>query len=223
MERFPSSRTAPLALLASGLSLLPWSGHLLGADAAPGNQELLQRIEQLEREVKALRQAAGSTPATAPNALPQVKIDPAYNPNRLDDLEQKIRVVERKSEIAAETAAESTRNAPVVTAGPNGFQIRSSDTNFVLRLRGYVQADARFFPDDHAAGTANDTFLMRRVRPILEGTVYDRYDFRLMLDFASGITSSAANNGFVQDAYVNARIRPEFQLQAGKFKEPVGL
>jgi phosphate-selective porin OprO/OprP len=44
-----------------------------------------------------------------------------------------------------------------------------------------------------------------------------------MMDFASGVSSVAANNGFLQDAYVNARFLPEVQLQLGKFKEPVGL
>jgi phosphate-selective porin OprO/OprP len=53
--------------------------------------------------------------------------------------------------------------------------------------------------------------------------VYDKFDYRVMFDFGSGASSSAANNGFVQDAYVNARLWPEFQIQAGKFKEPVGL
>ncbi len=44
-----------------------------------------------------------------------------------------------------------------------------------------------------------------------------------MLDFASGVSSSTLNNGNLVDAYVNYRILPELQLQAGKFKEPVGL
>jgi len=107
----------------------------------------------------------------------------------------------------------------VLTASP----VRSADSNFVFKVRGYVQADLRFYADDYPGGTANDTFLIRRARPIFEGTVYDKYDFRVMLDFASGINSSAANNGFLQDAYLNARFLPEFQVQVGKFKEPVGL
>jgi len=77
--------------------------------------------------------------------------------------------------------------------------------------------------DDHSAGTANDTFLLRRVCPIFEGTVFEKYDFRLMLDFGSGVTASAANNAYVQDAYITARFLPQFQVQAGKFKEPLDL
>ena len=86
-----------------------------------------------------------------------------------------------------------------------------------------MQADSRWFIDDAASGKANDTFLLRRVRPIFEGTVFGKYDFRVMLDFGSGVTPSTNNNAYVQDAYFNARWLPEFQLQGGKFKEPVGL
>jgi phosphate-selective porin OprO/OprP len=142
---------------------------------------------------------------------------------QVQELDQKLRVLERKLELDKEASADKAKTATAVSASANGFTIRSADTNFVLKVRGYVQADARFFPNDNSAGTANDTFLLRRVRPILEGTLFEKYDFRVMLDFGSGASASAANNGFVQDAYVNARLWPEFQIQAGKFKEPVGL
>lgn len=141
--------------------------------------------------------------------------------SQVQELDQKLRVVERRLELERDTSSEKSKTAPSISAGAGGFSLRSADTNFVLKLRGYVQADSRWFIDDHLDG--NDTFLLRRVRPIFEGTVFDKYDFRVMLDFGSGASSSAANNGFVQDAYLNARFLPEFQLQFGKFKEPVGL
>jgi phosphate-selective porin OprO/OprP len=141
--------------------------------------------------------------------------------SQVQELDQKLRVVERRLELEREASAEKSRSTPVISAGAGGFSFRSADTNFVLKLRGYVQADSRWFIDDGI--DANDTFLLRRVRPIFEGTVFDKYDFRVMLDFGSGANSSAANNGFLQDAYLNARFLPEFQLQFGKFKEPVGL
>ncbi len=141
----------------------------------------------------------------------------------IEELDQKVRILERKTELDKEAATEKARTATSVSAGAGGFSIRSADTNFVLKLRGYIQADARFYADDHSAGTANDTFLMRRVRPILEGTVFEKYDFRLMLDFGSGVTASAANDSYVQDAYITARFLPQFQVVAGKLKEPVDL
>ncbi len=143
---------------------------------------------------------------------------------RIEELEQQVKVLGRKGEIAEEAAAEKAKTAVSVSAGASGFQIRSADTNFVLKIRGYLQADSRWFIDDEgASATSNDTFLLRRVRPIFEGTVFEKFDYRLMLDFGSGVTANNANNAYLQDAYVNARFWPHFQVQAGKFKEPVGL
>ena len=143
---------------------------------------------------------------------------------RIEELEQQVKVLGRKDEIADEAAAEKAKTAVSVSAGASGFQIRSADTNFVLKIRGYLQADSRWFiSDDGASSTSNDTFLLRRVRPIFEGTVFEKFDYRLMLDFGSGVTANNANNAYVQDAYANARLWPQFQVQAGKFKEPVGL
>lgn len=142
---------------------------------------------------------------------------------RVEELEQKVKIQDRKRELGDDAAAEKAKTAASVSIGAGGLQVRSADTNFVLKLRGYVQADARFYPDDVATGTRNDTFLLRRVRPIIEGTVAERFDYRLMLDFPSGSPTSAGNNGLVQDAYLNTRIYPWLQVQVGKFKEPVGL
>jgi phosphate-selective porin OprO/OprP len=142
---------------------------------------------------------------------------------QIDSLEQKVKVLERKRELDQDASVEKAKTATSVSIGASGFQVRSADTNFILRLRGYVQADARFYPNDYVPGGATDTFLLRRVRPIFEGTLFEKYDYRVMLDFGSGASSSAANNAYVFDAYLNARFLPEFQVQVGKFKEPVGL
>jgi len=140
---------------------------------------------------------------------------------QIQELDQKVRILERKNELNAESAETKSKDSPRLTAGTSGFSFSSADTNFVLKVRGYVQADGRFYVNDHIP--ANDTFLMRRVRPIFEGTVFKYYDYRIMLDFASGINSSAANNGFLQDGYLNIHYWPQFQIQVGKFKPPVGL
>src|SRR5215218_10121264 len=57
---------------------------------------------------------------------------------------------------------------------------------------------------------------MRRVRPILEGTVYKNIGFRLMPDFGLG-------NTVLQDAYIDFKYWPQAQLRLGKFREPVSL
>jgi phosphate-selective porin OprO and OprP len=122
--------------------------------------------------------------------------------------------------VAAPAAAqESTEPAkpqpPAIAAGKDGFTLKSADGAFQLKLRGYVQADGRFWLGDDERPAA-DTFLLRRIRPILEGTLYEIFDFRIMPDFGEGQTR-------LFDGYVEARFTPAAKLRAGKFKPPVGL
>lgn len=144
--------------------------------------------------------------------------------HRLEELEQQVKVLQRNRELDTEASEAKAKETPRITAGSNGFSISSADTNFVLKIRGYLQADSRWYAGDNLA--VNDTFLLRRVRPIVEGTVFEKFDYKLMLDFGANTSSTSnntANNGMLQDAYFNARLLPEFQIQAGKMKEPVGL
>jgi len=154
------------------------------------------------------------------NAAPASAID-----QRLDQLEQEIRTLKQQREVdqeqaqqQADLAAQKAKQTPIVTAGPDGFALKSADGNFVLRIGGYAQADGRFFFDDKTH-TETDTFLMRRVRPTLEGTVYQDFDFRIMPDFGNG--ASSAN--ILQDAYVEWHHWSWLKVRAGKFKVPVGI
>ena len=103
-------------------------------------------------------------------------------------------------------------------AGASGFGLQSPNSNFVLRLRGYAQADGRFYLHDEAKN-GTDTFLMRRVRPVFEGTFYHDFDFRLMPDFGNG----AASSTLLQDAYLEWHSLPWLKVRVGKYKPPVGL
>ena len=108
----------------------------------------------------------------------------------------------------AEDEQEEARVA--VTAGKDGFSIRTADGTAVLRLRGYAQADGRFVD-----GGPTDTFLVRRARPIFEGTV-GPVDFRIMPDFGGGTT-------VLQDGWLDLRVAKPLRVRAGKFKSPFGL
>src|SRR5688572_9433146 len=185
-----------VALAAVIAAVLPFTAAR--AVEAPTIEQLLKRIEELDQKVKVLEGQRG--------------LDP--------ELEQKVRILERRNELKEEEAAERAKSTPAITMGSGGLAVSSADSNFVMRVRGGLQTDGRFFVSD---SEANDTFLLRRVRPILEGTVFGKFDYRLMADFASGVTQTTANNGSILDAYLNARLLPGFQIQAGKFKEPVGL
>ncbi len=99
--------------------------------------------------------------------------------------------------------------------GEKGIYIESADGAFNLRLRSLVQADARFYPDDGGV-EGNDTFLIRRARIELTGALFEKFDFRIMPDFA-GTTPT------LLDGWLDWKINPHFQVLAGKVKLPVGL
>lgn len=106
-------------------------------------------------------------------------------------------------------------SAGSVKAGPTGFSFESADGSNVIRFRGNLAVDGRWFMDK-STPESNDTFLFRKVRPYIEGTIDDDYDFRFMPDFGGGKT-------IIVDAFLTARILPWLAVQAGKFKGPVGL
>jgi phosphate-selective porin OprO/OprP len=117
---------------------------------------------------------------------------------------------------AQQAASEPPSASPVsASAGPEGFTLASADKQFQLKLRGYLQADGRLFTSDKAPPTVN-TFLIRRARPSLEGTLFGLVDFRLMPDFAG-------STAVLFDAYLDLHPLRELRLRAGKFKPPVGL
>ena len=155
------------------------------------------------------------------NAAPASTMD-----QRIDALEREIQDLKRQRELdqeAAQQAAEKAKSAPIITAGqnglgPDGFKLQSADSNYVLRVGGYAQADGRFYLNDRA-NNGTDTFLLRRVRPILEGTLSRDFDFRIMTDFGNG----APQTSLLQDAYVEWHHWQWLKLRVGKYKPPTGL
>src|SRR5262249_45373367 len=67
------------------------------------------------------------------------------------------------------STATAQPTSPVTTSGE--FVLRSADGAFKLVFRGYIQADTRLYIDT-APVPATSTFLLRRARPILEGTLF---------------------------------------------------
>jgi phosphate-selective porin OprO/OprP len=120
--------------------------------------------------------AAGPTGAVTQQALDQAAL------SRIRELEDRITSLE-KAEAKARVAAAA---APTVTATRDGLNVRSADNAFNFRLRGYVQSDARFFGASGPVAPGSSTFLLRRVRPILEATAYKYFGLRLMPDFGNG-------------------------------------
>ncbi len=131
-------------------------------------------------------------------------------------LDQKLRVLERNQELKDETAVAAAKNAPKLTVGDGKIEVASADGANSLRLRGLVQADARFFFDHSDAATAQDQFLVRRARLIFEGKFADRFNYVVQPEFAGSSVS-------LLDAYASVAVVPEFNVQIGRFKTPVGL
>ncbi|QSQ24806.1 porin [Pyxidicoccus parkwayensis] len=116
---------------------------------------------------------------------------------------------------ASAKPATPTSSEVIIKASSEGFSLSSPDKAFVLKLRGYLQTDLRLFASV-ADRPGSSTFLARRARPLLEGTVYGAFDFRLLLDFAAGAPA-------LWDAYVEYKPSKALRLRAGKAKPAVGL
>lgn len=134
---------------------------------------------------------------------------------RLEELEQKQKILERNLELKDEKLAEKEKEKAVVKISTDGVSIGSADGNNEIRFRGLVQADARFYLDREGVGATN-TLVLRRVRPFIEGKFAKRFEYRIMPDFGEG-------KAVLFDAYINSVVFPAFQIQTGKYKPPVGL
>lgn len=105
--------------------------------------------------------------------------------------------------------------ALIVAGYKNGFFLQSESGDFALKVTGYAQADGRFVAGDDAEAVT-DQFVMRRARPIVQGTVAKYFDFYVNPDFGLGTT-------VLQDAYLDVRFTPKLRFRAGKIKTPFGI
>jgi phosphate-selective porin OprO and OprP len=103
---------------------------------------------------------------------------------------------------------------PVGVRWDNGVSIEATDGENKLQLGGLVQMDGRFDVRDPSS-TLTDTFLLRRLRPILQGRFAKYFEFRIMPDFGQGTT-------VLYDAYFDTKLSDTFRVRAGKDKTPLG-
>ena len=183
----------------------------LAADNTDTNRDadleaLKQQINALSQKVEALEQQRATEQQSATNAAN----------GQIQQLDQKVRILARERELDQEAAAAAAKTQPKLTVGPGGFSASSADSNFVFRLNGVIQVDSRTFFNDSVNKNANDGFLLRRARPIFQGTLYRDFDFKFTPDFGGSSVQ-------IFDAYGNYRYAPWAQLRSGKFKTPEGL
>jgi phosphate-selective porin OprO/OprP len=181
-------------------------------DAATNSTEaaeieaLKQEVRQLDQKVESLENQHQAEPQTTATA----------DKDQIQELDQKVRVLERERELDQQAAADAAKIQPKITLGANGFSFGSADSNFVASLHGLIQTDSRTFFNDGGGTVGKNTFLLRRARPIFTGTVFRDFDFNFTPDFGGSAV-------LIYDAYLNYHYNPALQLEAGKFKSPVGL
>jgi phosphate-selective porin OprO/OprP len=168
--------------MVAGMTITGPSASYGGSAPKSGNVD--DRLRALEAEIEQLKRERAQQAEEKPVSEPEVK-------NIVD---------------------EAFKKQKVLAGWQDGFFLQSPSGDFKLKLRGYVQADGRFFAEDDG-DTGNATFYLRRVRPIIEGTAYKYFGFRIMPDFAQGQT-------VLFDAYGEINYFPWASLRAGKFKPP---
>lgn len=134
---------------------------------------------------------------------------------RIEELEQMVRLLSRKQEVSEEVyTADKARAATsgTVKAGPDGFALVSPDKKSELKLRGLVQFDGRFGVDDDKD---NDTWLLRRVRPTIDGKIGD-VSWRITPEFAN-------DDADLVDGYIDYKTPAPVVVRVGQYKAPVGL
>jgi phosphate-selective porin OprO/OprP len=170
-------------------------------DVSPPAGTVEQQIQQLDQQVKTLQQ--------------EVQTTQQQHATRFTS--------------PGQPTAQQNEPAGEATAGRSGFALQSDDGNFLLRFQGLIQVDGRFYTgsgdNNHSYTSAVDAsgqaptvsqFLLRRVRPILSGTLYHDFDFFLQPDFGG-------NTAAIYDAYIDVKPETYADLRVGKFKEPLGL
>jgi phosphate-selective porin OprO/OprP len=190
----------------------------------PTVEELEQRIQSLEQKLEAQQAAVAQSQAAAAQAQAQAaaaqsqaaQTQAAQLQAAQSQAEQTAKQSFGQHPVTEQQAAAATVSNPQIFAGPGGFSFQSPDGANQIRFHGEFDFDGRFYNDNLTPDGSRSTWLLRRARPIVEGTFANIFDFRFNPDFAGGKT-------VIQDAFVAARFNPLFVFTAGKFKEPFGL
>jgi phosphate-selective porin OprO and OprP len=128
---------------------------------------------------------------------------------KIEELDQQVRILERKQENSEESNKTEFKKIPVIKADDKGLSITSQDKSYQFRLRGLLQADFRTFLDQDGQTSIDgqDGFLLRRVRPRFQGKLGE----------------NLAGTVRILDASANYKFSDNFQLKGGQFKSPIGL
>jgi phosphate-selective porin OprO and OprP len=174
------------------------------------------RSQKIRTAVAAFLLAVPVEPLWAQSTQQSLEVQIQELRQKLDELDQQVKIERRKQEIKDQEAADRARTVPTVSTGNNaGLTVRSGDGNFSIRFGLDLQVDNRSFPGDSPV-TLNDQILIRRARPSISGTVFKNIDYYIRPDFGQGSV-------VLYEAYMQLNYFSRFNLRVGKFKPPVGL
>lgn len=158
-------------------------------------------------------------------ALPRLAADESDDikalRSQIDSLEQKLDVLQQKQEISEQKVAAAAKAAPAASFTDKGFVFASADGADSLHLGSLVQVDSREFLGD-GGGVANNSFILRRARLILDGKLDKIYSFQFVPEFGNG-SGGTATAVAILDANVTIAPTQAVQFKFGKFKTPIGL
>lgn len=206
-----------LSVLGRVLRAMALAGIVLGLASparaqqqpAPDLDQRVRELGEMVRRLQAERTPVPAIPVAQPSGPPSGEVgNPAES---------------SPPAASADKPASSDSGKPKILAGwddKDGFFLRSADDNFKLRITGQIQADYRAFLDGRDY-TDIDTFLVRRARLGIEANVFKYYEFRLLPDFSNAQAPGVSASTRIQDAYINVHYWDCFQLEAGKFKQPM--
>ena len=215
-----------VVLMATGsLAIAQSSEAVGGAGASASAGASKAEVEELRSELAAQRQVIEQLKAIVerlsqanPEKNAETRMLPTNSPLEAEPrlvnavLMQPVAVAPSVA-VAEQAQQPVAKKEPPPIAGWNGehFFIKSTDGKFQIQPYGYFQSDYRAYEGD---GAPPNTFVIRRARFGFQGNYGTRYTFAVLAD-------AAATNGLIlRDLYVNAQVKPEFQVQIGQFKEP---
>lgn len=117
--------------------------------------------------------------------------------------------------------AENEEETTFTAHWQDGLRLETGDKSFQLRIGGSLHNDWAFMEGDGGidagVGELEDGTEFRRARLAVSGLMYERLEFKLQLDFATG-------EAVFRDAYVGINQLPGVgNLRVGQFKEPFSL
>lgn len=178
---------------------------LIGSTPASASEAemaaMAEKIKRLESQLNELKSQQAQI----------VKNQQAQQSVMRQDIQQEVLAQVSSSAAAIEPTAGEDGNISV-SVGSKGLEVKNGADDTLMRIRGFGQADARFFMDDD---TGTDDFELRRARLVIEGEIGDFY-YRFSPDFGGDETT-------LPDLYAGYRYSDAIGAQIGKFKVPFGL